>query len=84
MTFARRGFQAQVPPGVPVDTDVVVVLSGAAEIALGGNISQYRNRLDGLGLNTDRKRFIRLFFQPLMCAVALHGGGLLPRSKRLR
>ncbi len=40
--------------------------------------------LHGLGLNTDRKRFIRLFFQPLMCAVGLHGGGLLPRSKRLR
>lgn len=31
-----------------------------------GNIAQYRNRVDGLGLDTDRKRLIRLFTEPLM------------------
>jgi uncharacterized membrane protein len=36
-----------------------------------GNISQYVNRRDGFGLDTDRKRFSRLFFQPLLVAWAL-------------
>jgi uncharacterized membrane protein len=35
-----------------------------------GNISQYTRRRDGLGLNTDRKRAVRLAFQPLMVAAA--------------
>ena len=29
-----------------------------------GNINQYVNHLDAFGLDTDTKRFIRLFFQP--------------------
>ncbi|MBK8867613.1 MAG: hypothetical protein IPN45_06050 [Actinomycetales bacterium] len=32
---ARHTFQAQVPPWVPVDADLVVVLSGVVEIPLG-------------------------------------------------
>lgn len=32
---ARHTFQAQVPPWVPVDADLVVVLSGVVEILLG-------------------------------------------------
>lgn len=35
MTFQREEFQAQVPPWVPVDPDVVVLASGVAELALG-------------------------------------------------
>nr|WP_198318663.1 hypothetical protein [Pseudofrankia inefficax] len=35
-----------------------------------GNISQYTGHRDGLGLDTDRKRAVRLLFQPLMVAVA--------------
>lgn len=35
LTFARREFQAQVPPWVPLDPDTTVVASGVAEIALG-------------------------------------------------
>lgn len=31
-----------------------------------GNISQYRNRRDAFGLDTDRKRFLRLLFQPVL------------------
>lgn len=31
-----------------------------------GNISQYVNRVDGLGLDSDRKRLIRLLVEPLM------------------
>lgn len=31
-----------------------------------GNISQYVNKVDAFGLNTDKARFIRLFFQPIL------------------
>lgn len=36
-----------------------------------GNISQYANRRSAFGLNTDSKRFGRLFFQPLLIYWAL-------------
>lgn len=35
LTWARAEFQAQVPNWVPMDADLVVVLSGIVEIALG-------------------------------------------------
>lgn len=35
LTFARQSFQAQVPPWLPLDPDLVVVASGVVEIALG-------------------------------------------------
>ncbi len=35
LTFARVEFLTQVPPWVPLDGNLVVVLSGIAEIALG-------------------------------------------------
>jgi uncharacterized membrane protein len=107
LTVVREEFRSQVPPWVPIDADDVVLLSGAAEIALGlgllvlpkerrrmaaltaaflaavfpGNVSQYRNRVDGLGLDTDGKRLGRLFLQPVLCATALHAGGLLPGAR---
>lgn len=31
-----------------------------------GNISQYVNGIDAFGLDTDTKRFVRLFFQPVL------------------
>lgn len=40
-----------------------------------GNISQYVNRIDAFGLNTDQARFIRLFFQPLLVIWALWATG---------
>lgn len=36
-----------------------------------GNISQYVNKRDGFGLDTDNKRFFRLFFQPALVYWAL-------------
>lgn len=36
-----------------------------------GNISQYVNRRDAFGLDTDGKRFARLFFQPVLVYWAL-------------
>ncbi|RMI14053.1 DoxX family protein [Cellulomonas triticagri] len=35
LTFAREEFQAQVPPWIPLDEDLVVLGSGVVEIALG-------------------------------------------------
>ena len=36
LTTQRQEFQAQVPPWVPLDPDLVVVASGVVELALGG------------------------------------------------
>ena len=110
LTFARDEFQAQVPEWVPMDKDMVVLLSGIAEIGLGsalallpsrrvpvglaaaaffiaifpGNISQYLTRTDGFGLDTDQKRFIRLFFQPLLVIWALWSTGAWQALRNLR
>ena len=101
LTFLRVPFQAQVPDWVPLDKDLVVVLSGIVEITLGaamvflssrkamvglvlatfyiaifpGNISQYITHTSAFGLDTDTKRFIRLFFQPVLIAWALWSTG---------
>lgn len=40
-----------------------------------GNISQYVNRVDAFGLDTDTKRLVRLIFQPLLVAWALGSTG---------
>ena len=40
-----------------------------------GNISQYLNKVDAFGLNSDRARFIRLLFQPLLVIWALWSTG---------
>ena len=101
LTVARKEFLAQVPRWVPLDGDLVVVLSGIAEIGLGGaliglarsraavgwivaaffvlifpgNISQYVNRVDAFGIDSDRARAARLAFQPLLIAWALWSTG---------
>ena len=40
-----------------------------------GNISQYVNGVDAFGLNSDRARLVRLFFQPVLVAWALFSTG---------
>ncbi len=42
-----------------------------------GNIAQYVEHRDAFGLDSDRKRLIRLFFQPVLVAAALFAGGWL-------
>ncbi|KRB56370.1 hypothetical protein [Flavobacterium sp. Root186] len=102
-TFQRTDFQAQVPNWVPMDKDLVVILSGIVEMAIGlalifltrfktqlgiglavfyvlvfpGNIAQYLNRIDALGMHTDQARLIRLFFQPVFMLWALWSTGAL-------
>ncbi|MFJ2759085.1 hypothetical protein ACIO3S_26040 [Nocardioides sp. NPDC087217] len=45
-----------------------------------GNIAQYVEGVDAFGLDTDQKRLVRLFFQPVLVVWALFGGGWLRRS----
>ena len=45
-----------------------------------GNIAQYVEGTDAFGLDTDRKRLVRLFFQPVLVLLALFGGGWLRRT----
>ena len=102
-TFQRIDFQAQVPNWVPMDKDLMVILSGIVEMVIGlafifltrykiqlgiglaifyvlvfpGNIAQYLNGTDALGMNTDQARLIRLFFQPVLILWALWSTGAL-------
>ena len=101
LTTQRAEFRAQVPGWFPIDEDVVVIVSGIVEIALGaslitlprhrvlvgtivaaffvvifpGNIAQWREGVDAFGLDTDAKRFARLFFQPVLVLWALGATG---------
>ncbi len=49
-----------------------------------GNISQYTNGIDGFGLDTDLKRLIRLFFQPVLILWALWSTGVFRAKMRNR
>ena len=40
-----------------------------------GNINQYVNEIDAFSLNTDKSRFIRLLFQPILVLLALFSSG---------
>jgi uncharacterized membrane protein len=101
LTTQRAEFRAQVPGWFPIDEDIVVLVSGVVEVALGaalivlsrhrvivgtivavffvvifpGNLAQWLEGVDGFGLDTDAKRFARLFFQPVLIAWALFSTG---------
>ena len=47
-----------------------------------GNVAQYLEGTDAFGLDTDRSRLVRLFFQPLLVLWALYGGGWLRLDRR--
>lgn len=47
-----------------------------------GNISQYTNGIDAFGLDTDQKRLIRLFFQPVLILWALWSTGVFRKKKK--
>ena len=51
-----------------------------------GNINQYVNGIDAFNLNTDTKRLVRLFFQPLLLlwAVWSTGGLRLKKNTNLK
>jgi len=47
------------------------IAAGLFTAVFPGNISQYKNQRSAFGLNTDSKRFGRLFFQPVLIYWAL-------------
>jgi uncharacterized membrane protein len=47
-----------------------------------GNVGQYLEGTDAFGLDTDTKRLVRLFFQPVLVLWALFGGGWSRRDLR--
>lgn len=47
-----------------------------------GNIAQYAEGTDAFGLDTDAKRLVRLFGQPVLIAAALWAAGLPGRAAR--
>jgi uncharacterized membrane protein len=49
-----------------------------------GNVAQYVNQTDAFGLDTDRARFIRLFFQPVLIFWALWSTGALRYLRQKR
>ena len=49
-----------------------------------GNISQYVNGIDAFGLDSDRARLIRLFFQPLLVIWALWCTGAWRNRRTLK
>ncbi|RYD73297.1 MAG: hypothetical protein EOP53_20350 [Sphingobacteriales bacterium] len=51
------------------------IAAGLFTAVFPGNIAQYKNRRSAFGLSTDKKRFARLFFQPLLVYWALKSTG---------
>lgn len=47
-----------------------------------GNINQYVAGIDAFGLDTDTRRLVRLFFQPLLVLWALWAGSVLRHRRR--
>ena len=56
LTKARREFRAQVPRSLPLSADLVVVVSGYAELALGGALIALPRHRKGVG------RIVAAFF----------------------
>ena len=79
---------------VEIAFGILMILGGKLKvktgIALGvfyilifpGNINQYINEIDSLRLDSDNKRLIRLFFQPLLVLWAFWSTGALEYLKR--
>jgi glutathione peroxidase-family protein/uncharacterized membrane protein len=61
---------------------VGIVLAIFYVLVFPGNISQYTNGIDAFGLDTDQKRLIRLFFQPVLILWALWSTGALKKGRK--
>ncbi|GAA1396191.1 hypothetical protein [Luteococcus peritonei] len=61
---------------------VGIALAAFYVLIFPGNVGQYLEGVDAFGLDTDRKRLIRLFFQPLLVLAALWAAGPLRRGRR--
>jgi uncharacterized membrane protein len=70
-TFILKQYRKQV--GIAVAIFFILIFPG--------NINQYVNKIDAFGLDTDQKRLIRLFFQPLLVIWALWASGVGVRKR---
>ncbi|WP_232677089.1 DoxX family membrane protein [Nocardioides sp. R-C-SC26] len=57
------------------------IVAGFFVAVFPGNIAQYVDGVDAFGLDTDRARLIRLFFQPVLVLWALVSTGAWPRRR---
>ena len=71
-TFIFTKFRRQV--GITVAVFFILIFPG--------NINQYLNQIDAFGLDTDQKRLIRLFFQPLLVLWALWSMNVIRLTKK--
>ena len=71
-TFILKQYRKQV--GIVVAIFFILIFPG--------NINQYVNNIDAFGLDTDQKRLIRLFFQPLLVIWAVWASGAAMKDLR--
>ena len=71
-TFILKQYRKQV--GIVVAIFFILIFPG--------NINQYVNKIDAFGLDTDQKRLIRLFFQPLLVIWAVWASGAAIKDLR--
>ena len=75
VVMASGGVEIMLGAGLAVLTrDRVLVgrlLAAFYAAVFPGNLAQFVNKRDAFGLNTDRRRFVRLLFQPVLMAWAL-------------
>jgi len=70
---------------LPRQRRIVGLIGAAFFVAVfPGNISQYLNGVDAFGLDSDRSRLIRLFFQPVLVVWALWSTDALQLVKERR
>lgn len=62
--------------------EVGIALALFLILVFAGNIAQYTNSIDAFGLDSDQKRLIRLFFQPLLIFWALWSTGFFTKFKK--
>jgi uncharacterized membrane protein len=60
---------------------VGALLAAFLVVVFPGNVAQYVEGTDAFGLDTDRARLVRLFFQPVLVLWALLGGDWLRRAR---
>jgi hypothetical protein len=58
-----------------------VALAPVSVVVLRGNVAQYVEGVSAFGLDTDTKRLVRLFFQPVLVAAALYAAGWPERRR---
>lgn len=67
------GRQIRVQTGIALATFYILIFPG--------NINQYVNQIDAFGLDTDKARLIRLWFQPVLVLWALWSTNAIPYLK---